>query len=457
MFNTSVVVGGGICGLMASILLKEKYREVFLIEQSDKVGGLFCSVTDSAGVSYDMGSHIPNSLQNEKLDELLFGPPSTRTEKWNVIEKLQSGNYFEGQWDLDSPFPDARHLDNRYYQTGCSELIQIPDLIDDKHIAQWADRNLGPTFCEHIVKPILGKLYGKHNDPYKLTMAAGLFGFTRILAFEPDIANQLKNLPSFDTRLGYQTKHHFDQRAERDGMTTPKYFYPKSGDGIESWVHYLLEKATSRGVKVMTSEGIERINVDNNKVSSVILKNSSSTIPTDLLFWSAPPFIALQAMEIEPSRFKPELRTAVVFHTNFDKPLLNQKSHYLWNWDKSSPIFRYTLYPNLSLQRNYNHVSSELLCCPNEVENFDLDFMVEHLKSVALVAKDAKCTSSFKQVIHNTFPVPTEEFENNNQRNYQSLYESADNIIISGRYGGKQWRQAEVLLSAYDDIQRHFG
>ena len=47
--RTCAVVGGGICGITASILLRKHYDRVVLIEQSESLGGLLNSVADDAG------------------------------------------------------------------------------------------------------------------------------------------------------------------------------------------------------------------------------------------------------------------------------------------------------------------------------------------------------------------------------------------------------------------------
>ncbi|WP_462150935.1 NAD(P)-binding protein [Pseudoalteromonas xiamenensis] len=41
MRDHALVVGGGVCGLMASIELKKYFKKVTLIEQSHELGGYF--------------------------------------------------------------------------------------------------------------------------------------------------------------------------------------------------------------------------------------------------------------------------------------------------------------------------------------------------------------------------------------------------------------------------------
>lgn len=452
MKNHAVVVGGGICGLMAALLLKRSFSEVTLIEQSAEVGGLFRSVKDELGAYYDMGSHIPNETGIAELDEMLFGSNKEQLSTWNVIEKLKSGNYFGGEWDLNSPFADSKKLDSQIYQQGCAELIQSTAFSDSSLILPFCKETLGDTFTEHIVIPILQKLYGRHTDLSSLTMGAGLFGFTRILAFDAEVADVLKQLPVFDAKLGYQTLAHFKARQARDCSSTPRYYYPKTDNGIQTWVSMLAEKVTDAGVNILCESKITSLEMENKKVKKVYLANVTEPLPCDLLFWSAPPFIALQALGLPVVQNRPELRTAIVFHFNFDKPLNNQESHYLWVWDKGTDIFRLTLYPNLNPNSQFNTLSAEILCKPDEVDEYTLDLVLSDLRDMKMIPENANCISHIKQVIHNTFPVPTQSFEKNNELNYQTLESNVDNVIISGRSGGKQWRQADVLIAAYNEI-----
>ena len=48
--KTGVVVGGGLAGLFASLLMAKKFDKVILIERSPKCGGLLRSAIDDHGI-----------------------------------------------------------------------------------------------------------------------------------------------------------------------------------------------------------------------------------------------------------------------------------------------------------------------------------------------------------------------------------------------------------------------
>ena len=231
----------------------------------------------------------------------------------------------------------------------------------------------------------------------------------------------------------------------------PSYFYPNT-DGVQLWISELVAKAQAVGVEIITNTQVKKLFESNGKIDSIELSNNE-VINTELVFWSAPPVFALHAGELPIHSYRPTFRTAYILHATFDKPLNNNKSHYLWNWDPSSEIFRITLYDNLRIVKTHS-ISAEVLRDKSEAE-FTLNEGVEDLRNMGLVDEDASIQSGFVQQIENTFPVPTKEFAEATEVNYQTLTSAYSNILVSGRFSGRCWLLHDVLRFAYEDINTY--
>ena len=72
MNTAAVVVGGGIAGILSSILLKKKFDQVYLLEKENKLGGLLSSYKSKEGFEFDYGSHFLRDTGVSELDEILY-------------------------------------------------------------------------------------------------------------------------------------------------------------------------------------------------------------------------------------------------------------------------------------------------------------------------------------------------------------------------------------------------
>ena len=459
--KSCVVVGGGICGLFSSIVLADKFDKVFLVEQNTECGGLLQSVKDNSGVYYDQGPHIPNITGVDQIDNILFGPKQVRDKNWFKIKNLKTGNYFNGNWDLTSQLADARSLPPNLYQKGLGELMARHTTSHATNLKSFLYETLGPTFSNKIVFPILRKLYGDKVDISSLVTDIDgnkffLFGNQRIIATTPEITNQLKKLDVFDDKLGYHRKIDFENRLALDNQEEPSFLYPKDIKGIQFWVDYLISQAKAKNIKIITNKKVAEITHSANKITSIALANEKQKIPCDFLFWSAPPIFALAAAKITSRPASILFRTHNIFHFNFDKPPLNQQSHYLWNWDTKIPIFR------INLLTNYRRITSDQMEFPVSIEvmsdrdnvgQINTEDILKDLVKMGVISKDTNCISHLKQIIHNTFPVPTFGYREAITNHRSILCNTFDNLILAGRYSGKHWLHSDVLKSAYLDIQ----
>jgi protoporphyrinogen oxidase len=460
-----IIVGGGLCGLFSAILLAEKFDRVTLIEASDTCGGLLKSIKDDAGVVYDQGTHIPNTTMIPEIDDILFGPESEREKNWNNLGQLKTGNYFAGEWDLNTQVIDTRKLPEEVYQRGVLELLNLTSNSDAEDIISYLQQTIGPTFTQNVAEPLCKKIYGEHVDLNQLmtNSSVSYFGLSRVLALTPEVTNKLKELPAFDNKLAYHNQQDFHVRLTKDNAVDCTYYYPKKGKGVQFWVDHLIQQAKDKGVIFLTNESISKISHNDNKISSVTLKNTPQELSCDFLYWSAPPAIALIAAGQAPysngASQKPVFKTANIFHFTFDEPIKNTESYYVWNWDLNAKSFRVTLLPNLRLDdenKNLYNLTIEALSDVNDSESITPEMMLSELKEMGLISENAKVLSSLRQTVHNTFPVPTFDFGKSVIENYNLLNNKFENIMISGRFSGKQWFHGDVIKAAYHAITTKF-
>ena len=459
--NHCVITGGGICGLFSAILLADKFKHVYLIEKDNQCGGLLKSVTDEAGVYYDIGTHLPNLILVDEMDDILFGNKEERHKYWHDVGRLRTANYFQGQWNLDSQIVDTRTLPEDIYKKGLVEMLSLTEPSQAKDIVSYLCETLGPTFATQAIAPIAAKLYGDNVDLSQLMSASSVsyFGLQRIIALNPEITNKLKEIPVFDDKLAYHNFSDYHKRLDDDKTELHPYCYPSNGKGVGFWVEFLLKQVKEKGVEVINGKSIDKINYQGKTIESVTLSSQDNNLPCDFLFWTVPPVLALKAAGLEVKQRDLTFKTTCIFHFNVDKPLLNTTSHYVWNWDSNYKGFRITLYPNLqqkTTDMKYN-LTVETLCDPDGVDQIDQQAMYQELVDIGIVAKDANIISQHKQVIHNTFPVPTFDFAEAVKDNYDDLSSAFDNVHIAGRFAGKSWFHEDVLKDVYYDIKAMFS
>ena len=454
-----IVVGGGLCGLFSAILLADKCDSVTLIESAENCGGLLKSVTDNNNVVYDQGTHIPNTTGHQAIDDILFGDATFIKENWLTINDLPSGSFFNGHWNLANQSVDIRHLPEQNYKQAVFELVSQDQPSDAENIEDYLRETLGNTITDKVSLPIVAKLYGNNVDAHQLQRQSSVnyFGITRVLALGEESSKALKSSAVFDNKLSFHNQEDYDAQLRQQNISKPTYYYPKNGQGIEFWVEHLLNQAKAKGVNIITSEFVSQIAHQQGKVTEITLGKSKQCLPCDLLYWSAPPVFGLKAAGMQASAHKAEFRTANIFYFNFDKPLTNQVAPFLWNWHPSHKTFRITLYPNLREQDNgHYNMSVEVVSAPEEANDITEEMILQEIQEMGLIAKGSTLTSSYRQTINNTFPVPTFDFAKATTENYLAFTEQFDNVIVSGRFSGKQWFHADVLTSAYQEISKRF-
>lgn len=454
----AIVVGGGISGLLAAIILKRTFDEVLIIESSDRCGGLLNSIQDEAENFYDTGTHIPNLTGIHDVDDILFGSEKHRKKSWHHKKYLNTGNYFNGAWNLETQTVSIGNLSTDIKSRIESEILATREIVSPKTLKQYFIQHLGKTATKNVFSPIFQKLYGRsvYLDDLVPEIGGGrffLFGHQRLVAFDEETTTELKKDPHYDAKLAFHTSHEY-QKHQESSSPQLSYLYPKSGRGIGVLIENLLNKTRELGVKILTGTTIKKITSQNNRISSVKFANCETEVSCDHVFWSVPPALGLAASGIKLAQQKIRMRSSNIFHFCFDTPLLNTQSDFLWSWDCNDPIFRITLYDNFRAPTKISNHQITVECLSDNAPCKDVTAkkLKKQLVKMELVSPEAQCLSSCEQNLKATFPIPNLEFRSASETNYKQLQSLFSNITISGRYSGKVWLQSDVLQDTYNQI-----
>jgi len=439
--NSCVIVGGGVVGIIAAHILAKKYKKIYIIEKSKNVGGLLLSKNYGRDTYFDYGPHIFTLTKIDDLNKKLFGSIENLEKNWLIHDELFDGNFFL-KWNYNSPLIDIRNLPQKLYDKSINQLNQIKSLsfVDDYN--SYILKNFGYTLKKFVFDKVIKKIYGNVNYDDLSMRSLKIFGLQRIIAFTSDLTLSLKKKSIYDERIAY---HSFGQ--DRRNI---KYFYPKGAGGIGQWVEDQIKILKKNNVTILTSQTIDKIVSENGVIKSLILDNGKS-IDIDFCLWTIPPALGLMAGNIKFEGKIPKTRSNLIFHLEFDKPLKNKTSTYLWNWDPDFRVFRVTLYPNMkkTIENNSSYLTVEVLCDFDEVGSISVSQIITELKKLDIVPKASKVIFEKSELLPSTIPILTKDYEKQTYKLNSILEESYKNLSTAGRYSGRAWFMNDTLIDLY--------
>ena len=348
----SVVVGGGVIGLLSSILLARKGQRVVLIERDNYIGGLLSSFESESGAKYDYGTHIPAKTGIKELDEILYGDSDTEQNNYFRFDYLKSENYFRGKWFTSSPLIDTRSLSGQLYAEGVVQLLISTGEDNEKYLGEYLRGHFGEIFTDHIYRPVLRKLLDEAPEELS-SQVLKIFGLQRLIALTSEDTKALKTIEKYDSRLGYH--------SYTDGTPSTYYVYPKGNNGIGLWVEQLTEKAEEQGVEIITSDSIATI--EHNQGNLVAVETSAGTrIECENLIWTIATPLAYKCAGLSFEGMPPKFRTTILLHFEFDRSFKKSFPQYLLCWQPEYLSYRITLYPNITnddTRSSFNNLTVE--------------------------------------------------------------------------------------------------
>lgn len=441
----AIVVGGGISGLLAALLLKKKYSEVYLIEKQDHCGGLMASYKNEDGVSFDFGTHFGRDTGHAELDDILYG--DLDADQWFTPQILPAGNYFSGELNDKSLFIKAQNLGETDYEKACWEFFNLPFYEEDpKNLDEYYRHQYGNTLTDKIFLPLIDKLFGtsaRNLSP----QSKDLFGLSRLILFTPEISRELKKSPYFDAKLAF---HSFFE-----GQSGKNNYYPKQG-GIGKWVEHLEDKARAAGVKILTQTSVTKVIHNQGQVEKIQI-NGNQILETDLVLWTTPLFQFLQASETPFEMSSPNLLSVELYNFVFDRKFLTDL-YYFVCYESQFHSYRTTLYPNIggNPQAPYSctvEVMNHGQLDPDEVQKK----IPQELIQMGVLDPQAKISYQKRVSLPRCIPVLTSKFYEETQYLNELAQKKFKNAHFVGKGSGKTFFIHEVLVQTYELVKEIFN
>jgi phytoene dehydrogenase-like protein len=446
-----LIVGGGIAGLTAALVLAGQGHSVKLLESALELGGLLRSHARGKWGDFDHGTHVFSETGVAGLDAILFsglrGSPD-----WIGHEHCTQDIFFSGHRRRSS-FLDVRFLGHAVHERAWREVQALPPPNrESANLSESVAAAYGPTLEQHVFGPLMHKMFGARLEELSAD-AAQLFGLRRLILGTAEITRELKAAhPWNDARLA------FHQLAE--GASSTRHFYP-TDRGIGLWVEQATARLLSLGVEIMTGIQAFKLELDANgrQVTAIVLSDERR-LPCDLLIWSAPAFhlLKLAGLPMPAGVSPPRHRRAMIVDLVLDRPL-NSHSHYLTCYEPALRTFRVTNYGALqnAFDRAPAKVTMEVLTDADGGGNITPDDLLSELVAMDLVPADSKILDAWLDGVNHGFPVLTPGFKRDAIAVGDVITSQLENVLLGGRAGGRVFFMKDVLVDMHEQLRKRLN
>lgn len=453
--NGYVVLGGGIGGLVAGLLLKRRDAgsEVTILEGSASLGGAMrgCS---RMGEIFDLGTHILQQTGIPEVDSLV----EASVHPDDLIRMPSSVGDFAGTFHgdsvrLETPYLDLLHADpvvagSVVQHVVGGEIHAERRATGDPRsapVSAVAEAWFGRDAAESFVVPLVGRLFG---DRQLLSgFALELANLTRVRAADSGTWMAHSPSPWFRSRIAYPDQRSLPAKFRH----ARKSLYARNGNS-GTFVDGLLRQCVAEGVRIETESRVQQIDLAR-RLIDVALGGDRRSIGYDRLVStlgaSVTAILLGEETPVEAERIEYRLVHHVLRHE------ARSEGCYFYDHDRQSPIFRVTNYGAFSGRSDDRRLTTEILGA-NDVADDRIGELVERrLVAVGLV-DDGGFLNRVVDRQRAGFPLPTVETFARYRHSARKVATLEDGRFVVGGVGssGTAFFQNEIVRDLYRRIDQ---
>lgn len=404
-----VVVGGGICGIIAAknISLHHPDSDISLVERAQHLGGLLAGdFYEKDNLYFDQGTHIPRETGNVAIDEFMLG--CIKNEDLIHFERGHgdiSGSYLNGILQKNSHFPDIRKHKNFSNILNSAEDAarkqSRKDFVRLEAALEQAKEKFGELYCSDMLSPILENMFQK--NPKDLSwFALELPGLTRMVTYGADDWKRISSDPNMRAIFAVP-----DQRDLPEEHLSPYRSFYTSKQGTRTFIESLTQNLLQDNIKILTNTAITGFSFADNLVRINAQKDDKNVdLEADIVVLATGVIGAALLLDIKPSDF------------GFEKPIAHRLAHlvvdekdqtdlhYFYGLAADSSFYRVTNYSAITGDAHDKRLTVEVLGERAESDEALVRNVVEQLFDMGFL-KNKKLHFSDVRKLNAGFPLPT--------------------------------------------------